>query len=328
MRNWIWWPQVSASSSRRIKANTTNLALFQFRAARPPCSLCLCQGCRHSRHSRVRSRVVQVILGVFWCVPTALLPTPQGQTGGPHAGPRCSCSRRRCCARFTLRGVWHWWPLHGSGSKHFGAVILEPHLGQPCSTCCPDELTEAEWEAEWEPAALPSPQRMGVFKQHTLNNCAKAEAATLHTVWGCVVVGCPLGISLCSTGQSDQGECSEVQTVLVTLWNLPHFCSSCTFLCPFLNTVTVLVTHCFFLLPLVDTDRFQCCYCLQCGQPLFVSASLWLFSVTTSAASCATGDCLIERAKKLTWLPFAGLCSKVTKSFAINHFDSTEGKKP
>lgn len=97
--------------------------------------------------------------------------------------------------------------LQGRGSKHFAAVILEPHLGQPCSTCCPDELTEAESQH------LSSPQRMGVFKQYTPNNCAKAEAATLHMVWGCVLVGCPLGISLCSTGQSDQGECSEVQTV-------------------------------------------------------------------------------------------------------------------
>lgn len=48
---------------------------------------------------------VQVILGVFWCAPTALLPTSQGQTGSPHAGPRHSCSRRRSCARLILRDV-------------------------------------------------------------------------------------------------------------------------------------------------------------------------------------------------------------------------------
>lgn len=56
-----------------------------------------------------------------------------------------------------------------------------------------------------------------MFKQYTLNNCAKAEAATLSAVWGHVVVGYPFGISLCSTGKKDQGECSEVQTMLVTL---------------------------------------------------------------------------------------------------------------
>lgn len=51
----LFLTQVSINKPRRIKENTSNLAPFQFRAARPTCSLCFAEGCRCSTCSKVRS---------------------------------------------------------------------------------------------------------------------------------------------------------------------------------------------------------------------------------------------------------------------------------
>lgn len=130
-------------------------------------------------------------------------------------------------ARLVVPTLDHVAPAAGGGAvqdSHSGVSNTDVPAGQRLQAfcCCYPGATSGAalqhllpWWAHRgrEPASVPSPQRMGVFKQYTPNNCAKAEAATLHMVWGCVLVGCPLGISLCSTGQSDQGECGEVQTV-------------------------------------------------------------------------------------------------------------------
>lgn len=83
-------------------------------------------------------------------------------------------------------------------------------------------------------------------------------------------------------GRGIKGSAVRYKPCWLPCETLPHFCSSHRVSLSLPYTVTVLIRHCFFSLTLAWYRQVQCSYCcLQCGQLLFISASLWLFPVTT-----------------------------------------------